>query len=391
MAAIELGGAYEAVAQHARLAEVTSLARAVLGEAAAARRPEVHDGPRVIALAAELHLSADDAKTSYGNVLDVFSRAPENDAERALAGALAAHWLAEAPRESAADEDRLASDFLWLASHSAFDGTLLVDRALGDGAGEFWDAIAARVKKAETQSNGSRAEVFPGLLALYASREDAARRALDKLGDIALASHLGPKTPGVAPNDTPAVGPVAGEIEAAPRGPFATTLLALTGLVLVIRGARLVARHALALRRPAELEVRPEGVRVTTKTLLLGRVLREREIVLPHANLARAIREVRYARIPFFAGLFALLAGSYVGVWLFVDGVRSASPSLLAWGLGIAAVSVAVEVVLSTVSPSVRGETRLVFETTKGNTCVGRVPADRATALLERLRLAIAK
>jgi hypothetical protein len=95
---------------------------------------------------------------------------------------------------------------------------------------------------------------------------------------------------------------------------------------------------------------------------------------------------VRYPRIALYAGLLALAVGSYVGVSAFVDGVRAASPSLLASGLAIVALGLALDFALSSVAPGARGRCRLLLVPRDGaKLCVAGVDAARADALLARL------
>src|ERR1700722_9535995 len=88
--------AYEALSQHAHLADLVAVAHASLTETAVARRPERRP-ERLAEIATERRLSREDAATPFGNALDVLQRGPEDDAERALARALAAHALALHP------------------------------------------------------------------------------------------------------------------------------------------------------------------------------------------------------------------------------------------------------------------------------------------------------
>jgi len=183
------------------------------------------------------------------------------------------------------------------------------------------------------------------------------------------------------------VEPVVGEMAPAPRGPALTAFLALTGILLAVQAARLLGRVALAYKKPAELTLSDDGgVRVRWRIELLGRTLRDRDVLVPRAALLRATREVRYPRIALYAGLLALAVGSYVGVSAFVDGVRAASPSLLASGLAIVALGLALDFALSSVAPGARGRCRLLLVPRDGaKLCVAGVDAARADALLARL------
>jgi hypothetical protein len=190
-----------------------------------------------------------------------------------------------------------------------------------------------------------------------------------------------------APAGGAAVPPVVGELAPAPRGPVATGLLAFTGILFVAHAARLVGRWVLAYRRPAEITLSEDGgVRVHWKTQLLGRTLRDRAVVVPRTGLARATRDVRYPSVALYAGLLALAVGSWVGVAAFVDGVRAASPSLLAWGLAIVALGLGIDFALSSLAPGARGRCRLLVVPRDGShLCIGDVDTARADAVLARL------
>ncbi len=180
---------------------------------------------------------------------------------------------------------------------------------------------------------------------------------------------------------------VVGEMMPAPRGPVVTAIMALTGALLVVRGARLVARLALAYRRPAELELAADGgVRVHWRTQLLDRTLGDGDIHVPRGALVRASREVLYPRMAMYAGLLALVAGSFVGVSALVDGIRSSSPSLIASGLAIVAAGLGLDFVASIVAPGLSGRCRVIVVPRDGaRLCIGAVDVASADALLARL------
>jgi hypothetical protein len=370
--------AYEALAASVRFGDLVGLASRIVTDAARTRAADWAFGPKVVAAAGEAKISRSDADTRFGNVLDVLSTGGEGAAERALAAALWAHAVAEAPRSRSDDEDRLAVDVLWLASHTAFDATSLLDRALGEEAGDLWSAIAARVRRIERGTGGSlgRAEAIVACAALAGSTSPKAKALAAELSpgvkDPVLLRVLAPRAGGEEVR-------LDGELLATPRGPVATALLALTGILLASHAVRLFARLALAYRRPAEVAFTDAGVRVKTRTVMLGRTLREREHLIPRAGLARASREVRFPRVGFYAGLLALTLGSYVGVRAFADGVRSASPSLLVVGLLVVTLGVAADFVLGTLLPGSSGSCRVTFVPRTGKAlCVGGVDPRRA-------------
>ena len=158
----------------------------------------------------------------------------------------------------------------------------------------------------------------------------------------------------------------------------------MTGILFLIATGRLVLRLAFAYRRPAEVTVRAATIRIRSRAVVLGRTVREREVVLARPGLVRAVREVRYSRLAFYAGLLALALGSLVGVHTFVDGVRAASPSLLFFGSLIVATGVGVDFALASLLPGRKGRCRVLFVPRDGKAvCVGDVEGADADAAFE--------
>jgi hypothetical protein len=244
--------AYEALALHPRVADLAAMAQASMAAATETRRVE-RQPERVAQIAAELHLAREDAATPFGNALDVLDRGPEDDAERALACALAAHAVALHPPVDRDGEDRLANDLLWLAAHTAFDATGLLDRALGDKAASLWDSFADRIRRIDQGKLPAlgRGEALIAATALAMSNaKSAARQTTGLAGEVhdrKLARVL------AAGGRAEAFEPVVGEMTPAPRNPATTALLAMTGILFVVQAVRLVARLILAYKRPAEL------------------------------------------------------------------------------------------------------------------------------------------
>jgi hypothetical protein len=250
--------AFDALAEHPRLADLVSITRAIATSAAESRGATWTNAEKVKALAEEAKLTADDAKTDFGDALAVLERGPEDEAQRTLVRALWAHAIAEQAPKGREEEDRVATDVLWLATHTPFDATLLLDRALGDGAVELWDAIADRVRRVDQGALPTlgRGEAFVGAAALVSSSSPAAQKHATALAgevkDAALARMLGARPAHVEAK-------LAGELTMAPRGPVVTALLAVTGLLFAYHAVRLVARVALAYKRPAELTLSAAG------------------------------------------------------------------------------------------------------------------------------------
>ena len=379
-------GAYEALARAPRLADLVALTNRIVGEAARLRTSDWSFGAHVTIAAEEAKLARSDAETKFGNALDVLSNGGDTDAARSLGGALWAHAVAESPRKRTEDEDRLVGDILWLATHTAFDATPLLDRALGEDAADLWNAMAGRVRQIARGRGGAlgRGEAIVACAALGSSTNERAKTLC-----VDLAKDLkDPVLVRVLPTagaTTLAEVRLEGEMLPAPRGAIATVILACTGILFVLHAARFIGRVALAYKRPAEVSFTDAGVRVKSRTELLGRTLREREQVIVRAGLVRVVREVRFPRAAFYAGLLALALGSWIGVRAFVDGVRAASPSLLLVGLVVIASGIAADFVLGSVLPGSRGKVRVLFVPKSGATlCVGDVDARRADDALAR-------
>lgn len=378
-------GAYEALARSARLPDLVAIARSVVLDAAAARRTEWNHAAKVAEAASAANLPRAEADTPFGNALKVLESGPEGDAERALASALLAHAVAEARED---DDERLAGDLLWLATHTAFDATPLLDRALGEDAADLWSAIAGRVKRI-LEGRGAalgRGEALVGAAALASSESERARSLCRELEagtkDTAVARIL---QAGTASGGSEFH--LEGEATNAPRGPFLTFLYAVTGILFVIHVVRFIGRVVLAYRRPAELSLSREGLRLRSRTQVLGRTLRQHDHVILRAGLSRVSREVRYPSAAFYAGLLALAIGSLIGVRALVDGVRAASPSLLLLGLVIIALGIAADFVLGSLIPGTRGRCRVVFVPRVGATlAMTDVDAARADDVVARVR-----
>jgi hypothetical protein len=130
----------------------------------------------------------------------------------------------------------------------------------------------------------------------------------------------------------------------------------------------------------------PKGLELAYRVDLLGRTLREGHAVYPIENLVSVTREVRFARAGTYAGLVALVLGTYVGVSLLADGLRApgGSPTLIGLGVGIVALGLALDFGLTTVLDSARRRVRLVITPRRGNAVAVAHLSDEATDALLR-------
>jgi len=181
---------------------------------------------------------------------------------------------------------------------------------------------------------------------------------------------------------------LAGELAPPPHGVLGTVLLTLSGAALARAATRLVGKVALAYRRPAVLRLSARGLELSHRTELLGRVIQSSETLIPLANLSSVTREVRYGRLGLYAGLVALVVGTYVGVGLLVDGVHvpGGSPSLIGLGLLAIALGAILDFALGALSAAVRHTCRLVVKPLHGRSlCIQGLDQDATDRVLARL------
>ena len=387
-----LSNAFEVLAMHARNEELAQVAAKVLVPLAEKPTMELVPGT-ARTLLDEAGFTAEDTNTPWGDIGKVLDSGPGNDSERALASALAAHVLAAAKPETRQAEDRLAETFLWLAAHTPYDATSLLSKTMQERP-DFWRALGDRIATSGSHGVTTRGEALVGAVAIAMATspeaQSVASRVANAVSDPLVAiilrrcSPIEPKD-GIGESRSPSTTTEAltGELVAPPRTGWSTVLLGSTGLLFLIWTIKLLLRYGLSLRRPAALTLTPEGVRIDTHIELLGRTVRSQSIAMPRARIARIVREVRFASAAFYAGLFALITGSWLGVYLFVDGVRAASVSLLAIGVLVTLLGVTLDFVLTRASSSVRGECRLIVSQPRGKTlCLAHVRAERADAAL---------
>ncbi|MCC6216040.1 MAG: hypothetical protein IT376_14335 [Polyangiaceae bacterium] len=292
-------------------------------------------------------------------------------------GALLALWAeAIAPEGDAREAARV---LCWAAAHTPIAAFSHL-AAEHPAAAALWPAIgeiAAGPRGGDGAS--SRAEALAAAAGLVASDAAAARAARG----AAAASCADPLVRGLLSGSGAAH--LTGELASAPRGPVGTVLLGACGWLLLAAAAGAVGRFALDLRRPAELAMTPAGLLLRWRTELRGRVIRDREVVVPLGALAGVTREIRYSRAALYAGIAALALGSYAGMALFVDGFRvpGTSPALLGMGLLLLGLGVVIDYGLTVLPSAVRGRSRVIVTRLRGGAlCVSGVDPAAADAML---------
>lgn len=388
----------DALSDHARGDDLARLVHTLAFAAFDEKRPVLSDG--LGETMDRLGLAPADMETRAGHVGGALESGPAARPDgRALLGALLARGVALSPPEGLSADLHVAEALVWLAAHGGADALPYLDAVLPGRTDGLWRAVADVIERADEGAlpavGRAGAVVAAASLAVSPapSAPAIARAVSAKVKDPAVKALLsggGTAAPSPAP-DAGAfpTGDLAGEMAPGPHGPVAFTLLAVTGLLFVARAARLAGRYIVRYRAPAELHVEDGGVTVKTRTELLGRTLRERETHIPRGSLLLVRREIRYPRLPLYAGLFALAVGSYLGVSVFVDGVRAGSPDLLGLGALIFGIGVALDFAISHLVPASRGRCRVVVVPRKGRAVAvtGLDPA-LADAALRKLRTA---
>ncbi len=377
--------AFDALTENPKIRDIASLAWAVMASAIEGKSLD-RGAAQAADRATALGVTREEASTPFGNALELLQRGPEGAAEHALARALAAHALATRPLSASEDYDRAVGDLLWLAARTPFDATGLLDRAVNAASREpLWAAMADRVRRADQGALPS-AGCGEGLVAAVALASSDSELAIKLTSQLA-AEVRDRKLAYVLVRAEMRAAPARGEMASRPRGSFATVLLGVTGVVILVHLVRLAARYALAYRRPAEVALGTGGdVRIRWRTEMLGRTLREHDVFLPRAEIARAVRDVRYPALGLYVGLLALVTGSFVGVSTLVEGARAGSPSVAAIGLATMTLGIALDFVLSSLIPGRLGRCRMLVVPRRGSAlCVGDLDLASADALLARL------
>jgi hypothetical protein len=274
---------------------------------------------------------------------------------------------------------------LWLAAHTVYDVTTRVTW-FGAQTDRLLTAIRARAEYLASKSL-ARPELLVGCFCLLVAPGGKEWKVTTKDPSIdALFERM--SRGGSAPSgDTMRL---EGRAERVRSSTWATVLLAISGMLFLRHVARAALHFVLKYDRQCELVLEGSALRVRTKTEMLGKTLSYTDMEWPASGIVRLGREERYPRIGFYAGLSALAVGTVLGVWLFVDGVRAASPSLLLWGALFVAGGVLADFALVSLLPSAKGSCRLVLVPAKGQGLSVIGPdAERIDAFLKQLARAV--
>ena len=366
---------------------VAAMAQAVVGASEAAFAARSTKFPREPQANLPLPSSADpqtEFATSWGNCWEILQHGARSAEQVALIRVLLAFGLGQYFPSTPEQERSAAALLVWLTAHTSSAALEPLETLLGDQARPLWHAVAALAE--DPLAGGAdfgRTESLIAVVSLSEGRSTAAREVAHELAarvDNPLLRSL------LAGTGAPsAAAPLVGELAPAPKSPWVTAVLALTFVLAVAHVVRLIARYVFAYKRPAKLLLSQRGLEVTYHTEFLGRTLRERATLVPLSNLASVTREVRFARLGMYAGLVALALGSYVGMGLFIDGVRvpGGSATLLGLAVFFIVLGLVIDFALSSLSDSVKGKCRILVVPRKGRAlCVGSLSPRDADAVL---------
>lgn len=331
-------------------------------------------------------ISAEQAQTPFGNPLTALEHGPDGPAERQLLGALLAIGVSKGLPEGEGERDALAADLVWLATHTTINALSFLDAALKEKASGMWEALAhvARDPEAIAPEFG-RAEALIAAAAIAVSKSEVAHRARMHLSHAATDSGVRALASGAVTANAERLD---GEMSLPPFGPVVTALLTVTMVLFALQVGRLLLRFALSFKRPASISIGPNGLELNQRTELLGKVLRERSIVVPLGSLVRVTRETRYARLGMYAGLIALVLGSYFGMGLFVDAIRVPGGSASLFGLAVLmmVLGLGLDFTFASAADTVRGKCRMLVVPQRGRVfCLGSLDPARADAMLSTI------
>ncbi len=187
--------------------------------------------------------------------------------------------------------------------------------------------------------------------------------------------------------------PIVGDLSPRPRHPLTIALLAITGILFVLRAGRGLGRLILRRRAPTSVWISERGLELFSRYEMLGRVLLERRMLVPIEDIRTVEREVRFPRFGLYGGLLALALGTLLGTRLFIDGLRVAGLSfpLIVIGLVCVTLGILLDMLLSGLGDSLRGRCRLLVVPRRGRGwAIGELEQNSVDRLLTELSTQLA-
>lgn len=156
---------------------------------------------------------------------------------------------------------------------------------------------------------------------------------------------------------------VAVDVEGYARGFWPRLLGSIVGWGAIRGVVRTLGGWVFSFRRPATLSLEGEALRLVGHSELLGRTLQTWDVRLPVRELVELRKEVRFPSAPAALSVAGLLVGTLLGAKRVFEGLGAKWFAVVAIGLGMILLGVALELVLRALWPGVTGKTRLVVRT----------------------------
>ena len=325
-------------------------------------------------------ITLEDAQTNFGNVLAILERGADDRAERAIVSAFMADGLLLQLRQQKASRATVSA-VCFLGAHTGFGplSALPVDVASADLASFYREVVAyARDLDQGKVPHASRAELLVAVGALSEAVERfsddtelaqmVSRLAADLEDRVAarLVTTLAFEAPSTEAISVPSGGILQGKLAATPRSSWLTALQAVTGWALVRGLFVLISEHIFGFRRQVNVQLSRTGISIKGEVELMGRKLREIDVIYPLKGLSLVEREVRFPRLPVYLGLIALLSGTFFGLMAVSWGLQATTTRLFVYGVLFLLIGVGLDFALTVLFPAVRRRCRLTVFAVKG-------------------------
>ncbi len=329
-------------------------------------------------------LDDDASRTGLGSLKAVLTRGAGDPSEHELVENIlilsAAACFPSAPEE----ELEVTKLLVWLEANTRLSVLAPLAQRLEEGRGAFWSSLGGVC----VDANVPRGEALIAAVALSSGDSDETRPARERAslgappGVLCLLS-------GALESMSPLqMDSLEGELGPTPRSALGTVIATMTLWLFVSHAIRAIGRMVLGYRSPARLQLTDVGLVLHLHTEMLGRKLRERSTLVPYSEVAQLTRETRFARAGLYAGLGALILGTYFGAGFFVDGMRApgGSPSLLGIAPLLMVLGLVADFALTSLTDGMRGKCSLIVSPRRGHRwALAGVEPTRADALLARV------
>jgi hypothetical protein len=159
----------------------------------------------------------------------------------------------------------------------------------------------------------------------------------------------------------------------------------LTGFFLLRGLVSLIVRYCFVLRKYVTITVEDSSLVLDAEWSILGKRFRQVRTMAPIPQV-RALRvENRQRYIYLLIGFGALAIGTWIGLQLFVDGLRAGYPYLALVGAGVVILGIAVDLFLYLFVPAGEGRSLLVVAMGPWTMRVCGVEYDAARRFLDRV------